>query len=127
MLVDRDDDLFVINLHPFRHGVENALIGLMRNKPVNLLRAQTSFIQHGLDRRGDVGDSMAEYPVSFHTHVTDRSRRAYTTIYIEQIGFRTIGPYMMCDYPGIISASPLLSLQHDRTAAVAEKNASSPI
>ena len=103
-----------------RGGVEDALVGLVRHHPVDLVGAVAGRLEHLVEHVGEVDDRVAEHLLALHPQLADRAGGRDAAVDIEQVVVAAVGVE-----PGGEDAAILgvLGLQHDRAGAVAEQDA----
>src|SRR4029078_10729605 len=89
MLFKRDNDAFRVQPKLPRSAVQDAPIGLVGHKPVDILSNIDGLAQSGLDHLTDLGHGMAKYLWAVHAEIADRAGRGRPAIDIE---FVTVAP-----------------------------------
>src|SRR3546814_11441480 len=85
--------------------VDDPLIRLVRDDPVDLPRRQSDVGHHFAEHRGEIGDGMAEHLAPLHADMADRPGRRRAAIDIEHVRIATL-----CIKPGREDTAIVLDL-----------------
>src|SRR3546814_12601722 len=91
MLVDRDDDLFGRKPQLLGGGVEDALVGLVRHDPIDLVGAVSGDGEHLVEDVRQVHDRMAKHFLALHAKLADRAGVGNAAIDIEENVMAALG------------------------------------
>src|SRR5262249_57677292 len=83
MPIDRGDDLSRWDAELVRRAVDNPLVRLMRNEPVDVLGRVAGDLEGVLDHIGDHRHGVAKHFATFHAQMADSASRGRPAIYIE--------------------------------------------
>src|SRR3546814_5545518 len=76
---DRDDDLFGRKPQLLGGGVEDALVGLVRHDPIDLVGAVSGDGEHLVEDVRQVHDRMAKHFLALHAKLADRRSEEHTS------------------------------------------------
>ncbi len=109
-------------------GINDALVGLMRDEPGNVVGRGAGGLERIDDDVGDHAHRMFEHFAAFHAKMSHRLGRGRTAVDI-QLGFvPAVGAQVRGQHTGIRhGAGLLLRVQHDGAGAVAEQHAGGAI
>ena len=77
--------LSLVDAQPVGHALEDALVGLVRDEPVDVGDRDAGVGRGGGDRLGDIDHGVAEHLVALHPQVADRAGRRGAAVDIEQV------------------------------------------
>ena len=107
-----------------RAVVDDALVRLMRDEPVDVGGGVAGGAEGVLDHVGDHRNRMLEHRAPFHPQMPDRLRRGRTAVDIQFRFVTPVGTQMSGQDAAILArAGLLLRFHHDGTRAVAEQHA----
>src|SRR5262245_2889411 len=124
MAVKRHHHLFRRNTELVSRAIDDALVGLVRDEPGDVLGAITRIAENSLDHVSDRPDGIAEYVSALHPQMTDRLRGGWPAVDIKLLLMPAIGSQSRGQDPTILPCPRLLlQLQHNRTCPVTKQNA----
>ncbi len=118
-----------VETEPFGDPVEDALIGLVRNEPVDIADRQVRLGDRALDGLGDLVHRVAEDLVALHADLADAVIAVEQPAFdVEQVDLGAVAAQVEAQYAGI-GRRPLArrGLQHHGAGAVAEEDAGAAI
>ena len=74
-----------------RGGVEDALVGLVRHHPVDLVGLVAGGLEHLAEHVGEVDDRVAEHLLALHPQLADRAGGRDAAVDIEQVVVAAVG------------------------------------
>ena len=124
MLVDGDDHPRRIEPELLRGRVEDPLIGLVRDDPVDFVRRVAGRLERLAEDGGKVGHRVAEHLLALHSELADRPGGRGAAVDIEQLIVAAVGMELGREDSAILG---LLDSEQDRSGAVAEQDAGRPV
>jgi len=82
VLVNGDNHLFFSQIELLRGGIDNALVGLMGDEPIDVFSRNSGFRKLCLDDVGDHADSMLEDLPALHSEMANGLCRGRSAINI---------------------------------------------
>src|SRR5690349_2777833 len=106
-----------------RRSVDDSLIRLVWNEPIDLVRGVTGHLKGILDNIGDHRHRMAEHLATFHAQVAYGSGGRGAAVDIELRFVAAVGPQPDREHAAIVARTRLLlDIENHRARAVAEQD-----
>ena len=104
-------------------GGENALVGLVRDVPFDVLGLEAVVVQQGQNRAGHLFNRMPENFAARHVEVPHGLGRAWAALGVENVDEVAVGIHLQVDDPALLRVGPVVTLQHHSAGAITKEHA----
>src|SRR5688500_6302713 len=108
--------LVLRNSELFGAGVDDALVGLVRHEPVDVVRPGSGRLESRVDDVGDHADGMLEHLAPLHPHMPDSARRGWPAVDEELFLVLSVGPQVGGEEAAVLRPAGALTRLHDNGA-----------